>query len=81
MEVKEYDQTPSDMVTLTVPAQKYAAIRHKGTNLKTVESYNELNRWIEANDYERLKDKWHLERFYSWINPENIDVELLDTII
>lgn len=68
------------MVTLTVPPQKYIVWRHKGPNLKIRDAYEHLHSWIEANGYERLTDKWHLERFYSWNDTENVDVELLDTV-
>ncbi|MFD1173968.1 GyrI-like domain-containing protein [Oceanobacillus picturae] len=80
VEVKEYEDVPSDMVTLTVPAQTYAASRYKGANYKIMDAYEDLHRWIEENNYKRLKDKWHLEKFYSWQDTENVDVELLDTV-
>ena len=80
VEVREYEDIPTDMVTLTVPPQKYAVLRHKGGNYEITYAYNELHRWIEDNKYKRLKNKWHLEKFYSWRDSKNIDVELLDTI-
>lgn len=80
VEVNEYEDVPADMTTLTVPAQKYAVIRHTGSNDTIVDSYNELHKWIDENNYVRLKNKWHLEKFYRWKDPENIDVELFDTI-
>lgn len=80
VEVNEYEEIPAGMVTLTVPSQKYAVIRHKGANDKIMDSYNELHKWIDENNYHRLKNKWHLEKFYNWNDPENVDVELFDTI-
>lgn len=80
VEVKEYEDIPPDMVTLTVPSQLYAITRHKGENYKIMDSYDELHKWIDENNYTRLKDKWHLEKFYSWNDVENVDVELFDTI-
>ncbi|GGB41146.1 hypothetical protein GCM10011409_18340 [Lentibacillus populi] len=80
VEVKEYEGIPTDMVTLTVPSQRYAVTRHKGPNHKIMDSYNELHKWIDENNYSRLKNKWHLEKFHSWNDIENVDVELLDTI-
>ncbi|WP_042224222.1 GyrI-like domain-containing protein [Oceanobacillus manasiensis] len=80
VEVKEYEDVPSDMVTLTVPAQKYAVSRYKGANYKIVDAYNDLHRWIEENYYKRLKEKWHIEIYYSWQDTDNVDVELLDTV-
>jgi predicted transcriptional regulator YdeE len=80
VEVTEYEDTPSDMVTLTVPPQKYAVSRHIGANYQIMDWYEELHKWIADNNYSRLKDKWHLEKFYSWKDPENLDVALFDTI-
>lgn len=80
VEVKEYEDIPSDMVTLTVPPQRYAVIGHTGSNVKIMDSYSELHKWIEENNYLRLKNKWHLEKFYRWNNIENVEVELFDTI-
>jgi predicted transcriptional regulator YdeE len=80
VEVKEYKDIPTDMVTLTIPAQRYAVMRHKGSNNKIMDAYNDLHKWIEDNYYVRLKNKWHIERFYDWKDTEKVDVELLDTI-
>ncbi|MEH7236854.1 GyrI-like domain-containing protein [Bacillus sp. JJ1562] len=80
VKVKDYKDIPSDMVTLTVPSQRYAVTRHKGANNKIKNSYDELHKWIDANNYIRLIDKWHLEKFYSWNDVDNVDVELFDTI-
>ena len=80
VEVREYEDIPSDMVTLTVPSQRYAVIRHKGANNKIMNSYDELHKWIDDKNYTRLKDKWHLERYYSCKDVENVDMELFDTI-
>ncbi|MCC3359395.1 GyrI-like domain-containing protein [Bacillus sp. REN16] len=80
VEVRDYEDTPSDMVTLTVPPQRYAVSRYKGVNYKIMDAYNHLHLWIEENKYRRIKDKWHLEIFYSWKDTENVDVDLLDTV-
>ena len=74
VEVKEFEDIPSDMVTLTILPQWYAV------NKKIRNAYDELHKWIDDNNYTRLKDKWHLEKFYSWQDAENVDVELFDTI-
>ena len=80
VEVNEYEDLPSDMLTLTVPPQRYAVTRYKGPNYKITNAYNDLHLWIEENRYKRLKDKWHIEKFYSWKDTESVDVELLDTV-
>ncbi|MFD2445052.1 GyrI-like domain-containing protein [Bacillus sp. CGMCC 1.16607] len=81
VEVKEYENIPTDMVTLIIPPQKYAVIRYKGPNYKIMDTYNDLHKWIEENNHLRLKNKWHLEKFHSWEDTEKVDVELLDTIV
>ena len=80
IEVKEYEDIPADMVTLTVPSQRYAVIRHKGENKTIRNSYEELHQWISDNNYLRLMDQWHIEKYYSWNDVHNVDVELFDTI-
>jgi predicted transcriptional regulator YdeE len=80
VEVKEYTDIPEDMVSLTIPSQMYAVARYEGPNHKIRDSYTELHNWIEANEFKRLTDKWHLEIFHSWKDPESIMVELLDTV-
>ena len=81
VEVKEYENIPEGMVVLTVPSQKYGAIRHTGSNNMIRNSYETLHKWIEEKGLKRLKDKWHLEIYYSWQDPINVDVLLLDTVI
>lgn len=80
VEVKEYEETPKDMVVLTVPSQKYGAVRHRGSNNMIKNSYDNLHKWMEEKRLKRLTDKWHLEIYSSWQDPQNIDVLLLDTI-
>ena len=80
VEVKEYEDIPTDMVTLTIPPQRYAVLKYTGANNKIVDAYNDLHNWIEDNQYVRLKNRWHIERFYEWMDTEKVDVELMDTI-
>ncbi|MFT9598549.1 GyrI-like domain-containing protein [Mesobacillus sp.] len=80
VEVSEFEEIPKDMVALTIPAQMYAILRHKGANVEIRQAYNELHQWIEANGYQRLTNKWHLEAFHEWSDPANLDVELRDTV-
>ena len=80
VEVSDYENIPEDMVTLTIPSQRYAVVRHKGSNEKIREAYSELHQWIQENGYKRLTDKWHLEVFHNWSDSQDIDVELMDTI-
>jgi len=68
------------MVTLTVPAQRYASAKYEGANTGIFNAYGELHSWAEEQGYKRLKDKWHVEIFKYWEDPNNLVVELLDTI-
>ncbi|WP_323368614.1 GyrI-like domain-containing protein [Radiobacillus deserti] len=68
------------MVTLTVPSQRYAVLRHKGANHRIMNSYEELHKWMEQNNCLRLKEKWHIEKYYRWNDIEHLDMDLLDTI-
>lgn len=80
VEVTDYEDVPEGMMSLTIPSQLYATLRHLGPNYKIRNIYADLHNWIEANEFTRLKDKWHLEKFYSWSDSKKLDVELLDTI-
>jgi len=80
VEVKEYENIPDGMSTLTIPSQRYAVLRHKGPNNEIRDTYEKLHKWIEENNYQRLTNKWHLEKFYSWKDIKNVDVVLFDTI-
>lgn len=80
VEVSDYENIPADMVTLTIPPQRYAVLQHKGSNEKIREAYSELHKWIQQSGYKRLTDKWHLEVYHTWTDSQDIDVELLDTI-
>jgi len=80
VEVSEFEGIPEGMVSLTIPGQMYALLRHIGANDEIRQAYTELHQWIEANGYRRLPEKWHLEAFHKWSDPANIDVELMDTV-
>lgn len=79
-EVKEYEDIPNDMVALTIPAQRYAVIRHIGANDEIRDSYNKLHSWIEKNKYNRLLNCWHIEKYICWSDEEKVEIELMDTI-
>lgn len=80
VEVTGFKEVPEGMVTLTIPSQNYAVIRHCGSNVLIRDTYHLLHQWVESNGYQRLKDKWHLEIFHDWSDPDNLDMELLDTV-
>ena len=82
VEVDEIRQVPEDMVSLIVPQQKYAVIRHKGPNYAIRHTYEKLHHWIEENNLERWHRAWHLEISDEWgiKDVTNIEVDLYDTI-
>ncbi|RSD28783.1 GyrI-like domain-containing protein [Mesobacillus subterraneus] len=79
-EVSDFDEVPASFDKLIIPAQTYAVCRHKGANHKIRDSYEELHKWMKEQKHKRLMDKWHMEIFRSWSDPENLDVELWDTV-
>lgn len=82
VEVSEINEVPEGMVSLVVPEQKYAVIRHQGPNVEIRSTYEKLHQWIEENSFERLHRSWHLEIYNEWGSPDisDIDVDLYDTI-
>lgn len=82
VEVKEIKQVPNGMVSLVVPKQKYAVIRHHGSNYEIRNTYEKLHKWIEDNKLERLRSAWHLEISNEWGSTEikDIEIDLYDTI-
>ncbi|MEK3981538.1 GyrI-like domain-containing protein [Psychrobacillus sp. FSL K6-2836] len=81
VEVTKYENIPNGMVALSVPSQRYAVVRHKGSNNEIKDAYEELHKWIEKSNYQRITNTWHLEKFNTWNDTENVDVELFDTIM
>ncbi|TCZ79495.1 AraC family transcriptional regulator [Paenibacillus albiflavus] len=82
VEVNDIRQVPECMVSLVVPKQKYAVIKHNGPNYEIRDTYEKLHNWIEENKYERLQRAWHLEISDVWGESETtkIEVDLYDTI-
>lgn len=80
VEVESFENLPEDMDRLVIPSQKYAAAKYQGTNKGIFNAYEELHKWIDGQGHRRLVDRWHVEIFESWMNPDNLSVELLDTI-
>jgi predicted transcriptional regulator YdeE len=80
VEVKKFEDIPKDMVTIMIPSQRYAAANFRGSNQQIFEAYDELHQWAENNGHKRVKNTWHVEIFQSWEDPNNLKVELLDTV-
>ncbi|MBM7619154.1 putative transcriptional regulator YdeE [Bacillus tianshenii] len=80
VEVEEFEDIPSDMVTLTIPSQSYASTTYRGPNYDIKKAYRELHAWMEQQGLERNVAGWHLEVFHEWEDTDNIGVELLDTL-
>ncbi|WP_404431464.1 GyrI-like domain-containing protein [Sutcliffiella horikoshii] len=80
VEVEGFEDIPEGMVTLTVPAQRYVSVKYEVANTGIFNAYDELHSWAAEQGYKRLKDKWHVEIFEAWDDPNNLVVELFDTI-
>jgi predicted transcriptional regulator YdeE len=81
VQVKIFEDIPEDMVSLTVPPQKYAVITHEGPNHDIRNSYERLHEWIMKNNYTRVLNKWHIELFLDYENKNQLKVQLFDTIL
>ncbi|MFC0524914.1 GyrI-like domain-containing protein [Pontibacillus salicampi] len=82
--VSKYDNIPSNMITLTIPSQKYASILHKGPNNQIQSSYAELHKWMECNEYPRSNHSWNIELYQENNDPahtSNVHVELCDSMM
>lgn len=90
VEVEDSNETaeaeiPQGMVSLVVPRQKYAVLKHKGPHDQVSGSYVKLHQWIEANGLERIPRAWHLEISEDWGHEveggiTEIETYLYDTI-
>jgi predicted transcriptional regulator YdeE len=79
-EVHDVGDLPEGMVSLVVPAQKYAVLNFKGHASEIFRVYTHLHKWIEENGYTRIPDKWSLEIYSKWSENED-HVDLCDPII
>ncbi|MNJ42047.1 Bacterial transcription activator, effector binding domain [compost metagenome] len=84
VEVGEIQEVPAGMVSIIVPGQKYAVLRHTGPNTEIRNSYEKLHQWIADNQLERLPRSWHLEITEEWgqegAGGNDIVTDLYDTI-
>ncbi|MBB6735155.1 GyrI-like domain-containing protein [Cohnella sp. CBP 2801] len=76
VEVNAVGKVPEGMVALTVPAQKYAAVPHRGSAEEVGNTYENLHGWIEKQGLVRNPRAWHLE-ISNW---GGADLELFDTL-
>ncbi|OAT85402.1 hypothetical protein A6P54_18975 [Bacillus sp. MKU004] len=79
-EVHDFEDIPEGMVTLTVPAQKYAVLNFTGRASEIYRVYDHLHLWIDENGHKRTPDKWTLEIYSKWSENEDI-VDLCDPIL
>jgi len=79
-EVYEFEDIPDEMVSLVVPAQKYAVLNFKGHASEIFQVYTHLHKWITENGYNRVPDKWSLEIYSKWTESED-KVDLCDPIL
>ncbi|WP_216663307.1 GyrI-like domain-containing protein [Bacillus haikouensis] len=78
-EVLDFGDIPEGMVSLVVPAQKYAVLNFKGHASEIFRVYTHLHKWIEEKEYMRIPDKWSLEIYSNWSEKE-AEVDLCDPI-
>ncbi|MBS4219999.1 GyrI-like domain-containing protein [Bacillus sp. FJAT-49711] len=83
VEVSKYIDVPKDMVTLTIPANRYATILHDGPNYFIRNSYEILHKWIKEQSLDRANFSWNIEIYNevkNQYNPDNVQVKLCDSI-
>ncbi|WP_404470449.1 GyrI-like domain-containing protein [Sutcliffiella horikoshii] len=78
--VDSFEDIPVGMTALKIPPQRYASAKYNGSNKDIFDAYDELHQWALQKGYKRLTDKWHIEIFTAWENPDELEVELLDTV-
>ncbi|MFC4560034.1 GyrI-like domain-containing protein [Virgibacillus kekensis] len=81
VQVSEYGNIPESMTTLTIPPQKYAAVLHTEPIHLIRNSYAQLHKWIEEKGHTRSYTAWNLEIYHLKNGPENLQVELFDSIL
>lgn len=84
VQVRDYEDIPDGMTTLTIPPQLYATTLHKGPNDQIRTTYADLHKWIDAEGYTRADNRWNLERYHEETgpgNPSDLHVELYDSIL
>ncbi|WP_246199948.1 GyrI-like domain-containing protein [Salirhabdus euzebyi] len=79
-EVSEYTDVPVDMVTLTVEKQQYAVYDYSGPARNIFIEYEKIHKSIEQSGYIRVRNKWTLEIYSTWGDPDQINVQLCDPI-
>lgn len=79
-DVHEFQTIPDGMVSLIVPAQRYAVLNFNGHGSEIYQSYGDLHKWISKNGYERSPSDWTLEVYSKWSESEAA-AELCDPIL
>ncbi|GGD14776.1 GyrI-like domain-containing protein [Pontibacillus salipaludis] len=79
-EVHDFEDIPEGMVSLVIPAQKYAVLNFTGPASRIYKVYDDLHQWIGEQGYKRVPAKWSLEVYSKWSEHEN-DVELCDPVM
>lgn len=73
-------EVPEDMVTLTIRPQTYAVMTYEGPNHGIRNAYETFHSSLLKEGYERNMKAWHIEYFHRFENPDDIKVDLMETI-
>ncbi len=78
MIVRNFDHVPKGMVTMEIPAQKYAVATHKGTLDTLMDTYNYLyTDWLKNSEYElspSAEIEWYDHRFKFGCEDSELDL-------
>ncbi|GIO27977.1 GyrI-like domain-containing protein [Ornithinibacillus bavariensis] len=84
VQVSKYEDIPKDMVSLTVPPQKYAITLHQGHKHLIRKSHERLQEWLIRKRIKSANDCWNLEFYQQFeINenvPDDLEVVLYNSI-
>jgi len=82
VEVNKVNHVPEGMVSIEIPAQRYAVVRHTGSHAEIGNTYEDLHKWIANHNFERIHRAWHLEIADEWGHHglTEFEIDLYDTI-
>jgi predicted transcriptional regulator YdeE/biotin operon repressor len=71
LQVSQVEELPADMVSLYVPAHRYARFRHQGSmeRERIDATYNSAYAWIEAHRLKRNREAFWIERYDQRYDP------------
>jgi AraC family transcriptional regulator len=73
VEVHDFEQVPSGMISLTIPTQKYAHFTFKGPMVNVTDFYVQCFAWLKQEGFEKNHAVHGLELYDQRYHPANDD--------